>query len=278
MRIHALFVITMSLLGQSVGAQVCDYEILKVSSGGLVANLFLPKAEEKVPVVIAIGGSEGGIATGNSNGEMMAPHCIAVLGLAYFKEKGLPNTLDHIPLEYFIQAIDYLETIPKIDSGKIGIVGGSRGAEVALLLASMEPRIKSVVATTPSSVAWYGRNTASSAWTFKGKDIPALSLELDEQAPVLSRFQAALNDQENVKQAFFSFEKIRGPIFLVSAENDQFWPSYRMAKDLETYLKERDFRYAVVHKSYPTGHGFSAVTAPEIKHAIIDHFIRTLRH
>lgn len=159
----------------------------------------------------------------------------------------------------------------------IGLVGGSRGAELALLLASMEPRIKSVVATTPSSVAWYGRNTAASAWTFKGKDIPALGLELDEQAPMLSRFEAALNDPEKVSKAFFGVEKIRGPILLISAENDQVWPSYRMANDLATYLEKRGFNYAVVHKSYATGHGFSAATAPKIKQAIIDHFIRTLR-
>ena len=278
MRSQALFVLAISLCGQAMGAQVCEYEVHKVNSGALVANLFLPKTEQKVPVVIAIGGSEGGISTGNANGEMIAPHCIAVLALAYFKEKGLPATLDHIPLEYFIHAVDYLTTIPGLDATKIGLVGGSRGAELALLLASIEPRIKSIVATTPSSVAWYGRTTASSAWTFKGKDIPALRLGLDEQAPVLRRFEAALTNQEDVRRAFFAVENIRGPIFLISAENDQLWPSYQMAKDIQAYLKERNFTYPVVHKSYATGHGFSAATAPEIKQSIIDHFIRTLRH
>ena len=278
MRSQVFFILAISQCGQAVGAQACDYEVQKVNSGTLVANLFLPKTEKKVPVVIAIGGSEGGISTGNANGEMIAPHCIAVLGLAYFKEKGLPATLDHIPLEYFIDAVDYLTTIPTLDPTKIGVVGGSRGAELALLLASMEPRIKSVVATTPSSVAWYGRTTASSAWTIKGKDIPALRLGPDGPAPAVRRFEVALENQDEVKKAFFAVENIRGPIFLVSAENDQVWPSYQMAMNIETYLKEHNFKHAVVHKSYPTGHGFSAAIAPEIKHSIIDHFIRTLGH
>lgn len=276
MRIPSILVLTLSLSSLSVEAKVCDYDVVKVDHGDLVANLFLPRVEGKVPVVIAIGGSEGGISTGNANGEMMAPHCLAVLGLAYFKEKGLPESLDHIPVDYFIRAIDYVETIPQVDAARIGFVGGSRGAELALLLASMEPRIKSVVATTPSSVAWYGRNTASSAWTLHGKDVPAMSLELDDKAPVLSRFEAALKNQENVRRSFFAVEKINGPILLISAENDQFWPSYRMANDIQAYLKEHHFKNAVVHKSYPTGHGFSAATAPGIKQEIIDHFVRTL--
>lgn len=276
MRIQAICTLAVALLSQSVAAKVCEYDVVKVNSGDLVANLFLPKVQGKVPVVIAVGGSEGGISTGNANGEMMAPHCLAVLGLAYFKEQGLPASLDHIPLEYFIRAIDYVATVPQIDAARIGFVGGSRGAELALLLASREPRIKSVVATTPSSVAWYGRNTPVSAWTLGGKDIPALSMELDDQAPVLSRFNAALDNQEKARRAFFAVEKINGPILLVSAEADQFWPSYRMANDLQAYLTEHHFKYPVVHKSYPTGHGFSAATAPEIKQAIIGHFVRTL--
>lgn len=265
-----------TLASFSLKAENHEYEINKVEYKNLVANLYLPKSEKKVPVVIAIGGSEGGISTGDANGKMIAPHGIAVLGLAYFKEKGVAQTLDQIPLEYFLSAIDYLETVPSIDSSKIGFVGGSRGAELALLLASKEPRIKSVVATTPSKVAWYGMTTAKSAWTFNGKDIPALKLELDENAPLLSRFEAALENKENVAKSLFSFEKINGPILLISAINDQVWPSFQMSNEIEEYLKKHKFKHSIIHNAYPTGHGFSQETAPEIKQSIINHFLRTL--
>ena len=257
-------------------AQNCSYETIKVEEKNLVANLFLPKTAGKVAVVIAVGGSEGGLSTGNANGEMLAPHCLAVLGLAYFKEPGLAQTLDQIPLEYFVRAVDYLGTLARVDANRIGLVGGSRGAELALLLASMEPRIKSVVATTPSGVAWYGRTTARSAWTLNGKDVPALSLPPDDGAPQLSRFEAALNQPERVRQAFFPLERINGPILLISARNDQVWPSYRMGREIEDYLKERQFPHAVGHLSYPTGHGFSRETAPGIKRTIVEFFLRTL--
>ena len=277
MRIKLFYILALSFIFcGAVNAKDYEYEVRKVDYKNLVANLYIPKATGKVPVVIAIGGSEGGISTGDSNGEMIAPHGVAVLGLAYFKEKGIPETLDHIPLEYFKDAIDFLETIHKIDASRIGFVGGSRGAELALLLASKEPRIKSVVATTPSSVAWYGLTTAQSAWTLNGKDIPALSLELDDKSPLFRRFEVALENKDNVKKALFSFEKINGPILLISAEKDQVWPSYQMSKDIELYLKEHNFKYSVEHHSYATGHGFSGETAPEIKKSIIDHFVRTL--
>ncbi len=66
-------------------------------------------------------------------------------------------------------------------------------------------------------------------------------------------------------------------MLLISAENDQIWPSAAMSNDIMVYLKEHSFKYPVVHKSYPTGHAFSKETAPEIKQMIIDHFVTTLK-
>lgn len=253
-----------------------QYDINKVLYKNLVANLYLPKTDKKLPVVIAFGGFEGGLHTGNANGEMIAPHGVAVLALAYFKEEGISQTLDQIPMEYFIEAINYLETHPSVDSSRIGVVGGSRGSEAAFLLASMDSRIKSVVVTTPSKVAWYGLTIPKSAWTYKGNDIPALGLELDSDAKLIDRFSVALENKNKLPEALFKFENINGPILMISAENDQVWPSYQMSKGIENYLKNKGFKHRVAHKSYKTGHGFSKETAPEIKKSIINHFLSTL--
>jgi dienelactone hydrolase len=268
--------ITFACLSCIAQAATVEYEKIPVTGRNLVGNLYLPKVAGKLPVVIAFGGSEGGLHTGEANGEMLAPHGVAVLALAYFKAEGVPPTLDQIPLEYF-SAIDYLATVPNINLAKLGVVSGSRGSEAALLLASMDARIKSVVVTAPSKVAWFGRTKPRSAWTYGAIDIPALSLELDDKAPLLSRFVAALSNAAKVKQAQFPLEKINGPILFVSAENDDIWPSYQMSKDMVDYLNAHHFQYAVTHNSYKTGHGFSKETAPEIKQSIIDHFVRTLR-
>ncbi len=257
-------------------ADKLTYDVEKIGYKNLVANIYLPRVQSKVPAVIAFGGSEGGLVAGNANGEMLAPHGIAVLALAFFNEKGLPSTLDQIPLEYFVKAIDYLSAHPSVDASRIGIVGGSRGSEAVFLVSSIDDRIKSVVATTPSNVAWYGLTKPVSAWMLNGKEIPAMSLALDSEAKLLDRFLVALKDVDRVKELTFNFENINGPIFMVSAIDDEIWPSYKMAKDIEVYLEKKNFKHSVVHDSYETGHSFSPETAPEIKRSIVDHFLKTL--
>lgn len=160
-RILALWFLTTCLTTAS--AAPAEYEMKVVQYKNIVASLYLPISNHKVPVVLAFGGSDGGMNFGDANGKMIAPHGIAVLGLAYFKADGLPATLDQIPIDYFITAVDYLQTLPQIDASRIGVVSGSRGSEAALLLASYDNRIKSVVVTTPSSVSWGGMTTSDAA-------------------------------------------------------------------------------------------------------------------
>lgn len=264
------------LTGKICLASPCEYTVAKVAYKKLVANLYLPTTDRPTPVVIAFGGSEGGLSTGDSSGEMLAPNCIAVMGLAYFKETGLPPTLDQIPLEYFIDAIDYVSQLQGIDASRIGIVSGSRGSEAALLVASKDARIKSVVVATPSNAAWYGTATARSAWTYHGKDIPALALKGEQTLPKLKRFENALDSVEDWDTYGIHVERINGPIFLISAERDEIWPSTRMSDAIVNYLKAHDFRFQVRHDSYATGHGFNKELAPRIKQSVVDRFLDTL--
>ena len=66
----------------------------------------------------------------------------------------------------------------------------------------------------------------------------------DHKSPLLRRFEVALENKVNVKKALLSFEKINGPILLISAEEDQVWPSYQMSNDILRYLKEQNFKYS----------------------------------
>jgi len=275
---HKLTVLMAALIlnSQVCLAQTCEYTIEKVGYKNLVANLYMPKIVVNPSVVIAFGGSEGGISAGNSTGEMLAPHCIAVLGIAFFKEQGLSPTLDQIPLEYFFDAVDFVSQFKGIDGKRIGMVSGSRGSEAALLIASMDPRIKSLVVATPSEVAWYGRTKSKSAWTYRGEDIPALTPEDDVTIPQVKRFENTLNSVQDWDLYRFHVDLINGPIFLISAKNDEIWPSKRMSDDLVRYLKAHNFKYRVKHDSYATGHGFSKEAAPAIKRSVVDWFLETL--
>jgi uncharacterized protein len=82
-----------------------------------------------------------------------------------------------IPLEYFARAVGWLRAQAMFRGQSVVLVGSSRGAEAALLIASYEPRLfNAVVANSPSS-AIYGAFSpvdpaamaANPAWTFHGR-------------------------------------------------------------------------------------------------------------
>ena len=117
-----------------------------------VGRLFIPPGRGPHPVVIVLSGSGGGFDLDKA--AVLSRHGLATLALAYFGIAPLPTWLHRIPLEYFEAALTWLCAQPEIDSERVGILGVSRGAELALLLGSTFPQIRAIVAYAPSSVAW----------------------------------------------------------------------------------------------------------------------------
>ncbi|MFH0887335.1 MAG: acyl-CoA thioesterase/BAAT N-terminal domain-containing protein, partial [bacterium] len=74
----------------------------QVSEDGLVGALFYPKDEGPHPVIIVLGGTDGGLS--EARGSFPASHGYAVLSLAYFGIDPLPKSLAEIPLEYLEKA------------------------------------------------------------------------------------------------------------------------------------------------------------------------------
>ncbi|XP_071524372.1 acyl-coenzyme A thioesterase 3-like [Panulirus ornatus] len=52
-------------------------------------------------------------------------------------------------MEYFLEAVDYLQSVPNGNRGRVGVVGSSKGAEFAILLAGLSSDVKAVVAISP---------------------------------------------------------------------------------------------------------------------------------
>jgi BAAT / Acyl-CoA thioester hydrolase C terminal len=72
-------------------------------------------------------------------------------------------------------------------------------------------------------------------------------------------------------------EDIGGDILLISASQDEIWPSKQMSERIVARLGERGFRHSVRHLSYETGHGFSQNLAPEVNGKIIEFFKKELQ-
>ena len=59
-------------------------------------------------------------------------------------------------------------------TGGVGVIGGSRGGELALLLGALFRQVSSVVAIAPSHAMW-GGYSRSPAWTLNGKGLPYMT-------------------------------------------------------------------------------------------------------
>ena len=132
---------------------------------GLVGTLFHPVTEEPRPAVVTLGGSDGGLAEGTA--ARLAERGFAALALGYFGVASLPSELMEVPLEYFAEALAWLKAQPIGDAGRIGVIGASKGAELALLLgATYATDIRAVVGYSPSSIVWQG-------FSWDGRSFPA---------------------------------------------------------------------------------------------------------
>jgi dienelactone hydrolase len=212
-----------------------------------VGRLFIPPGRGPHPVVIVLSGSGGGFDLDKA--AVLSRHGFATLALAYFGIAPLPTWLHRIPLEYFEAALTWLVAQAEIDSGRVGILGVSRGAELALLLGSRFPQVRAIVAYAPSSVAWAasGRDKDTGeiipCWTWRGKPVPFAPLPLRGfmwrsafpvvalKRPVMFRnlFRAGLRNREAVERAAIPVGKIRGPILLISGGDDHLWPAAEMS-------------------------------------------------
>ena len=149
---------------------------------GIRADFFYLPTTTPQKAIIMLGGSEGGKSWSRIKKpiEQLVKRGYAILSLAYFKDEGLPDSLEEIPLEYFEKAFDWLSGQPGIIPDEYIILGGSKGAEAALWLGSRSSRVKAVIAFSPSSVIWQGipadrfelSKDPKSSWSCGGVGLP----------------------------------------------------------------------------------------------------------
>jgi dienelactone hydrolase len=220
-------------------------EQVSLHDGELRGMLFLPPGKDRHPGVLVLGGSEGGMPSRRA--AWLASHGFAALALAYFRYDDLPKELAGIPLEYFGHALNWMANRPQIAPDRIAVMGVSRGAELALQLASMSPAIKAVVAYVPANVrypACCGFTSVPYAWTWEGRGLAF--------RPV----RGGVGQEAMAMQAAIKVELTGGPILLISGKQDRVWDSSSMADSIVARLKQFRFAYNVEQLKYPhAGHG-----------------------
>ena len=214
-----------------------------------------------------LGGSDGGFRWSEPVAAALATRGFTALALAYFGADGLPSSLTGVRIDAIVGALRELRRAADGRCGPTGILGRSRGGELALQVAAVCAEPTAVVACSASCVRWVGFNPgggdAGAAWTLHGVALPYLSpTDAPRQGAsevaalaLTTSFLDALHDRDRVRDAAIPVERILGPILVLSGQDDRMWPAAVFGEMTMRRLDERGHPYAHQHVVYPdAGH------------------------
>ncbi|RLV49404.1 acyl-CoA thioesterase [Nocardioides mangrovicus] len=166
--------------------------------------------------------------------------------MRWFGGPGQPPGICEVPLETFTPQLDQLSR----SCDRLVVMGVSKGAEAALLLALRDPRIDAVVAFAPTSVVWANVGAGldgqvrpqRSSWTWQGEPLPFVAY--DEQVepgyetpgglPSFRRVyeQSLRTHADAARAARIPVEDLEADLVLVAGGDDRMWPSVDFALQL----------------------------------------------
>jgi streptomycin 3"-adenylyltransferase len=192
--------------------------------------------------VLLLAGSSGRVDV--QRARLLAGHGALVLAMRWFGGHGQPPGICEVPLESFQRALDVLT---HQGADRLGILGLSKGAEAALLVAVRDARVDAVVGIAPSSVVWPNvgpgvdgqSHPLRSSWTWGNAPLPFVPYDEgwspSEPGPIawrpmyessLQRFPAA------AALATIEVERTRADLVLIAGGADAVWPSELFARQL----------------------------------------------
>ncbi len=243
----------------------------RVTERGMVANYYPGAAGS--PTVLVVGGSEGGLARGvdYTAATLHAQTGYTTMALAYWGVPGKSEIMEHVPLEEFDTAIDWLKQQPEVDATRIAFMGTSKGGEAAVLLASRHQDLKAVVAYVPSHVVWAGVNmrepwllgSTGSTWSVGGQPLPYLPYTNEYRGgPITDIYRLSLKRLPEHQDAIIEVERATAPLLLVCGEADAMWPSCDMSREVKRRADERGGPSVTVLAYPDAGHLLSGPPLP----------------
>ena len=264
-----------------------DTVTLPARHGGVDVQLYAPDGAPR-PLLVGLGGSEGGNAwtRGMWKGqrERFLDQGYAMLAVGYFGTPNSPEQLDRISLDGIHAAILEAAKDPRVDGRCIALIGGSRGGELALLLASEYPDISAVVAIVPGSAVFPALNLAMTTpgFSLHDKSLPFVPVPWSATPNLLvndlrGAFDKMVANTSAMDAAAIPVERINGPVYFVSASQDEFWPSLEMSDVMMARLKQNGFQHPVEHLVVEGGHTEPLDEFPKMEAFLQDNFARACR-
>jgi poly(3-hydroxybutyrate) depolymerase len=260
-----LIAVCVSIAFCSAQTASSNADAVPVNHGKVNARLFVGEGE-KQPLLVGFGGAEGRNAWASNTWKPQRDRFLAqgyaVLGIAYFGEAGIPAKVDRISLDGVHAAIADAAKNPKINSKCVALIGGSKGAELALLLASHYPDIKAVVGIVAGSAVFAGHTDTmdTSSFSMHGQQLPFVPVPANAVPHLIKgqlrpAWDEMVKDKDAMEKAAIHVERINGPVFLLSATQDEYWPSKEMSDAIIARLKKSEFRFNAEHVAIEGKHG-----------------------
>lgn len=261
----------MGRFGMAVGGHVAIApKRTEIRTADTVGVVFEPQ-EGSDHFAVALSGSSGGVP--EHLARRLAENGVSAFALGYHGVPGLPPALVEIPIESLQRGIElFRERFAK--GHAVGLIGMSKGAELALLLAA-DPggTIARVAAVAPSHAVWFGlkapgpdvdRRSTQSSWSRQGVPVPFLPCPADI-APAFNErglrtdvfFDLSRHERAEIEAARIPVERSVGPILLLSGDDDHQWPSAPMADEIVRRMVDHGRGHDVTSIVYAAaGHTF----------------------
>lgn len=223
---------------------------------GFVGEFFFSDQPGR-PTLLWLGGSGSNLAINALIAAPLASREFNVLAVPFFGEKGLPAQLSRIPLEYFERVFEWLRTDPRTAGQPVQVVGMSKGAEAALLLASRYSFIRRVVLWAPHAFCFQGiafKNESS--WTYQGKDLPYIRLKNRWVAADMLRcmihnepfgythtFIKGLAEARNKAEARIPVENAQADLLIFTGKQCNMWNTYDGSVEIIDSLRRANYAH-----------------------------------
>ena len=221
---------------------------------GIVGELFYSDVPRD-QTIVWLGGSGSGLGINSLVCAPLASHGFNVLSVPYFGEKGLPAQLSRIPLEYFERAFAWLSESPITRGREIWILGMSKGAELASILAAAHPFITRAALWAPHAYCFQGiAFKDESSWTYGGRDLPYIRLKngwvytnmlngfiKNEPFEFASVYKKGVAAAQNKEAARIKLEEAHADLLLFTSKQCGMWNTYDGSVQIMDTLRKHSY-------------------------------------
>ncbi|PWF45443.1 alpha/beta hydrolase family protein [Massilia glaciei] len=232
---------------------------------GQVSSALFAGGQGKQPLIVGLGGSEGGNPWAGQywkpQRDKFLAQGYAFLAIGYFGTAESPAQLDRIALEGVHRAVLAAAQDGRVDGRCIVIMGGSKGAELALALASRYDAYRAVVALVPGSAVFPALTAQmnTSSFSHEGTELAFVPVPWSASGALIKgdlrgAFEKMMENTQAMRDAAIKVENIAGPVLFMSASKDEFWPSMEMSAAMMQRMNAGNFAHHSQHEAIEGAH------------------------